>query len=313
MNNRLWHIFYPHWAGRRRLPTLWRHWLFLAAGALAVSWVSSALASSEVSSSSPPEVRLEQRLGEYIPLTLAFYDESDRQVTLREYFHDRPVVLVLAYLRCPRLCTVVLNGLTECLRRLDYEIGKEFLVLTVSFDPQEPRGLSAAARQAYLESYGRPGGTQGWHFLRGEESAIRQLADAVGFKYYYDQKKKEYVHPAGILVLTPQGQISHYFYGLVFSPRDLGFALEDASAGRIGSPVLRPLRLLCYSYDPQTGKYTLLTLRLVQLGGGLTLLLLGVLLWRFWHAERQRQRSAPSRTASGLPPAERSPTGLVEE
>jgi protein SCO1/2 len=248
-----------------------------------------------------PEARIDQRLGEQVPLDLVFRDESGRAVPLRRYFGDKPVVLVLAYFRCPRLCSVILNNLTESLRKLDYRIGKDFTVLTVSFDPREKPDLAADKKAAYLESYDKPGAAAGWHFLTGEEDQIKRLADAVGFGYFYDPEKNQYAHASGIMILTPEGKLSRYFYGIDFPPRDLAFGLEDASSGAIGSPVSRPLRLLCYGYDPATGKYTLLTMRLVRLAGLVTVLVLGSALWFFWR--RERRRSAAGGLPDAKPPA----------
>src|SRR5206468_2802754 len=196
------------------------------------------------------------------PLDLTFRDEQDKPVTLRQYFGEKPVILVLAYYRCPRLCSLVLNGLVSGLREIDYEIGNQFIVVTVSIDPREAPELAAAKKAAYAERYGRAGAASGWHFLTGEEAAIQRLADAVGYRYAYDAERDQFAHDSAIMVLTPDGTIARYFYGIEFPARELRFGLEDASAGKVGSPVTRPLRLLCFAYDPSTGKYTLMTLRL---------------------------------------------------
>jgi protein SCO1/2 len=241
------------------------------------------------------DVKILQRLNNQVPLDLVFRDEAGKPVALREYFGPRPVILVLAYYRCPRLCSLVLNKLTESLRQIDYDAGKEFTVVAVSFDPREGPELASAKRQSYVEYYGRPRTTGGWHFLTGEEEPITRLADAVGFRFVYDPKQDQFAHASGIMVLTPGGKVSRYFYGLAYPPRDLRFGLEDASGDKIGSPVSQPLRLLCYAYDPVTGQYRLLTMRLVQAGGIVTVLALGTMLLWLWRRER-RKRHAPLST-----------------
>ena len=200
------------------------------------------------------DIKILQRLNNQVPLDLVFRDETGRQVALREFVRDRPVILVLAYYRCPRLCSEVLNKLTEALRQIDYDAGKQFSVLAVSFDPREQPELAAAKKEAYVHKYGRPGSDGGWHFLTGEEEPISRLADAVGFRFVFDPRQDQFAHASGIMVLTPEGKVSRYFYGLDYPARDLRFALEDASAGKIGSSVSQPLRLLCYAYDPVTGQ-----------------------------------------------------------
>jgi protein SCO1/2 len=207
------------------------------------------------------------------------------------------VILSLVYYRCPGLCNRSLNSLTETLRGLPYEIGKDFDVLTVSFDPREKPPLAAAKKKAYLEEYGRPVAADGWHFLTGDELPTIRLAQAVGFRYVFDPGTDQFQHAAGILVLTPEGRVSRYFYGLQYPTQDLRFALEDASAGKIGSPVTRPLRLLCYAYDPATGRYNFVPLRLVQAGGILTVLVLGG--YVIVQMRRERRKARPAAAAGG--------------
>lgn len=233
-----------------------------------------------------PKAVIEQRLNEHVPLELMFRDETGRTVALREYFHGKPVILVLAYYRCPRLCSLVLNNLTEGLSAIDYIIGKDFTVVTVSIDPRETPALAAAKKTAYLDKYARPGADRGWHFLTGEEPAIQRLATAVGFRYTYDPRTEQYAHASGIMILTGTGTLARYFFGLEYAPRDLRFGLEDASAGSIGSPVTRPLRLLCFGYDSATGTYTLLTMRLLRGSGLLMVLLVTVGLVRAWRRQK---------------------------
>jgi protein SCO1 len=236
-----------------------------------------------------PTVSIEQRLNEPAPLDLVFRDERGQAVALRDYFGTKPVILVLAQYRCPRLCSLVLNNLTDGLRGIDYDLAQDFTVITVSFDPRETPELAAAKKQAYVENYGRPGAGAGWHFLTGDESSIRPLADAVGFRYAYDAKTDQYAHASGVMILTPSGKIARYLHGLEYSPRDLRFGLEDASAGTVGTPVASPLRMLCFAYDPATGKYSLLTMRLVRASGLLTVLILAGFLFRAWRRARHAQ------------------------
>ncbi|HYV37303.1 MAG TPA: SCO family protein [Gemmataceae bacterium] len=243
-----------------------------------------------------PNIGIEQHLNDRIPLDLVFRDEQGKSVTLSDYFGKKPVILVLAYYRCPRLCSMVLNGLVSGLRQIDYEIGDQFAVVTVSIDPREQPELAAAKKEAYVQQYGRPGAANGWHFLTGEEQAIKRLADAVGFKYAYDARHDEFAHGSGIMMLTPDGTLSRYFYGIQFPAKELRFGLEDSSAGKIGSPVVRPLRLLCFTYDPVTGTYTLMTMRLMRLAGVLTVLGMTFFVVRAWRRERRKLQTITSTT-----------------
>lgn len=233
------------------------------------------------------EVAYEQRLDAQLPLDAPFRDESGRPVRLGDYFTGRPVVLALVYYDCPMLCTQVLNGLVASLRVLSFEAGREFDVVAVSFDPREKPELAAAKRRSYLERYGRSGVENGWHFLTGDEQAITRLTSAVGFRYVYDKETSQFAHPAGITVVTPAGRLARYFFGIEYAPRDLRFALVEASDGRIGSPVDQVL-LYCYHYNPATGKYGLVTMRLVRLGGILTVLALGMFIVLMQRRERYR-------------------------
>ncbi len=220
------------------------------------------------------DVGIDQRLNEQVPLELAFRDETGKTVKLGSYFAGKPVILALVYYECPMLCTYTLNGLVRSMQALPFELGNEYVVVTVSFNPQEGPVLAAAKKKEYLSHYSRPGGAAGWHFLTGDEPSIEALARAIGFRYHYDAETRQYAHAAALTVLTPHGKIARYFYGIEYSPRDLRFALEEASANRIGSPVDEVL-LFCFHYDPATGKYGLLITRIVQLTGAGTVLLLG--------------------------------------
>jgi len=220
------------------------------------------------------DVGYDQRLGEQVPLDLVFHDESGRDVPLRSLFRGKPVVLSLVYYECPMLCTLTLNGLESALSVLSFDVGREFDVVTVSFEPKETPALAAAKKKAYLARYRRPGAAEGWHFLTGGEEPIHTLTAAVGFRYAWDTETRQYAHPAGLVILTPDGRIARYMYGMEYAPRDLRLALVEASARRIGNPVDAVL-LYCYQYDPMRGRYAASVMRLVRLGGVLTVLALG--------------------------------------
>lgn len=236
------------------------------------------------------DVSIEQKLNEQVPLDLTFRDESGKTVTLKQYFGKKPVLLTLVYYECPSLCGLVLQGLLKSLRVLNYTPGEQFEIVTVSISPTETPELAAAKKQSFLKEYGRLDAAPGWHWLTGDEANIRALADSVGFRYVYDPKTKQYAHAAGIMLLTPSGKVSRYFYGIEYSPRDLRLGIMDASQGKVGSLVEKVI-LFCYQYDPTTGKYGLLVVRLIQLGGLLTLLVLGGFMGTMFYRER-RERTA---------------------
>ena len=219
------------------------------------------------------DVAFDQRLGAEVPLDVAFRDETGARVTLRDYLGDKPVLLVPAYYECPMLCTIVLNGVVSALRALPFDVGKEFRVVTFSFNPRETSELAAAKKATYLEDYRRPGAAAGWHFLTGDEPSIAALTQAIGFRYAWDEASKQYAHASGIVVLTPAGRISHYFFGVEFPPRDLRLALVEASGEHIGS-LVDQLLLFCFHYDPATGRYSRVALNAVRAGGVLTLAVL---------------------------------------
>jgi len=222
------------------------------------------------------DVALDQKLGDTIPLDLTFRDEHGSAVALRSFFGARkPVILTLVYYQCPMLCTQVLNGLDRSLKELSFEIGRDFDVVTVSIDPTERPVLADAKHALYAGMYGRPGAQRGWHFLTGEEAEIKTLARAVGFRYAYDPASKQFAHPSGIMLLTPEGKLSRYFYGITYAARDLRLGLVESAAGKIGSPVDEIL-LYCYHYDPATGKYGLLISRVIRIAGVLTVLVMTV-------------------------------------
>jgi protein SCO1 len=248
----------------------------------------------------PPSLRdvgFDQRLNEQAPLDLELKDEAGRNVRLGDYFNrGKPVILVLAYFRCPMLCTEVLNGLVRAMLDLKLDLGKDFEVVTVSFDPRETPDMAAAKKKTYLERYGRPGADVGWHFLTGPQESIDRLTQAVGFRATYDARNDQFAHSSGIMVLTPTGNISRYFFDIRYSPRDLRLGLVEASANRIGSPADQIL-LYCFHYDPAEGRYGATIMNFVRLGGVLTLLGIGTLVFFLWREERRRTRREVAVTA----------------
>jgi len=242
----------------------------VAAVALAASLaVSAAAGADDPRPKALRDVGFDQRLGEALPLAAAFRDESGRAVRLGDYFGRKPVVLSLAYYGCPMLCTLSLNGLASALKTLSFDAGREFEVVTVSFEPRETPDQAASAKKTYLERYGRPGAAEGWHFLTGDAAAIEAVTRAVGFRYAWDDETRQYAHPTGIVVATAEGRIARYLYGVEYAPKDLRLAVVEASAGRVGSPVDQ-LLLYCYQYDPVRGRYGAAILRTVRLLGILT-------------------------------------------
>src|SRR5262245_16857687 len=241
-------------------------------------------------------VGIEQKLNAQVPPDLVFRDESGQSIQLGDYFGSKPVILALVYYDCPMLCTQVLNGLVGSLKALSFDAGEQFLVLTVSFDPRETPHLAAAKKESYIGGYSRPGAAGGWHFLTGPESSIEALTQAVGFRYRYDAEKGQFAHASGIMLLTPQGKISRYFYGIEYSPRDLRLALVEASNNQIGSPVDQ-LLLFCYHYDPATGKYGAVVMNFVRLGGAATVLALGSILILFFRRDAKRSQASRKREA----------------
>lgn len=224
------------------------------------------------------KVSLEQRLNEQVPLDLVFRDETGREVKLAEYFQKgRPVILSLVFYECPMLCNQVLNGLVSSIRTLSFNAGQEYEILTVSFDAREGPELASRKKESYMVRYQRPGTENGWHFLTGNQQSIDALTKAVGFNYFYDEQTKQFAHASGIIVLTPEGKIARYFYGIDYAPRDLRFGLIEASANKIGSPVDK-LLLYCYHYDPSTGKYGAAVMNIMRIGGILTLVAIASLI-----------------------------------
>jgi protein SCO1 len=222
------------------------------------------------------QIGINQKMGAQIPLDLPFADESGRDVTLREYF-GKPVILALVYYQCPSLCNMVLNGLLRAIKQLDMDAGNQYEVLAVSFDPRETPEIAAAKKQTYLKDYKRPDAEQGWHFLTGPETSIKALADGVGFRYVYDALTNQYAHSSAIMILTPGGRITRYFYGIEYPARDVRLGLVEASNERIGTATDQVM-LYCFHYDPSTGKYALVVMNILRLAGALTVGILATFL-----------------------------------
>jgi protein SCO1/2 len=219
------------------------------------------------------KVAFEQRLDTQLPLDLPFKDEDGRTVKLGDYFGKRPVILAFVYYECPMLCTQVLNGMTSMLGVLTESAGREFDVVTVSFDPRETPVLAAGKKKTYLDRYKREGAAAGFHFLTGNEASIAALTNAAGFQYTWDAATQQFAHASGIVIATPEGRLSRYFFGIEYPPRDVKFALMESSAGKIGSAVDK-LLLYCYHYDPATGSYGFVAMNAVRLGVAFTVVAL---------------------------------------
>jgi protein SCO1/2 len=235
----------------------------------------------------PPHAAIAQRLNTRIPLDLQFRNERGEVVRLKEYFnHGRPVLLNFVYYRCPMLCPMVLEGTTTALTELKFDIGKEFDVLTVSIDPRDKASDAARLKDKYVRHYGRLDAANGWHFLTAHETAVKKLTDAVGFQYTYDSRTDQFAHGAALLVLTPDGRTSRYFYGFEFKPRDLRLAIVEASDGKVGTATDQML-LLCFHYDPATGKYSRNAMMFARAGGVTTLFALGGFIFVMIRKERR--------------------------
>jgi protein SCO1/2 len=232
------------------------------------------------------EIGFDQNLDRPVPLETAFRDETGATVRLGDYFGKRPVVLVFAYYDCPMLCTLVINGLASALDMLALEPGNDFEIVTVSFNPRDTPATAAAKKAGYVQRYKRAGAARGWHFLTGDQPSIDRLTMAAGFRYAWDAGTKQFAHPSGVIVLTPEGRLARYLFGIEYGPRDLRFALVEASAGKVGSPV-DTLLLYCYHYDPMNGRYGLVIMRVIRLAGAATVLALGTFILVMVRRERE--------------------------
>jgi protein SCO1/2 len=278
--------------------------LALLASAAAPQAISQAMSKGIMSPPAnvrPPylqNVGIEQRLDGQVPPELTFVDDTGRSVKLGDYFGRKPIILNLVYYNCTMLCGEALAGLTGAMKMVKFDVGKEFAVVTVSFNPKETPEIAAAKKKDYLSRYGRAGAESGWHFLTGPPESINALTKAVGFQYQYDEKNNQYAHATAIMVLTPQGRISRYFYGVDFPPKDLRMGLVEASQGKIGNPIDQVL-LYCYHYDPATGKYGAVVSNMLRLGAGLTIVFLGALLLIMLRLEKIAPRRGWDSNKSG--------------
>jgi len=242
-----------------------------------------------VASNVPPQfkdVTFAQRLGQRLPLDARFTDESGRNVALGEYFGSRPVVVAFVYYQCPMLCTQVMNGISSALKVLPFTAGKEFDIVLISFDPRDTPEAANAKKRAHLDHWTARDTSDGWHFLTGEEAAIRRVTSAAGFTYQWDEQTQQFAHVSGLLVANADGTLSRYFYGVEFSPKDLRLALVDSGNGKVGS-VIDELLLYCYQYDPSHGRYGAAFMNILRLGGVLTVsLIVGFTVLMRWRESR---------------------------
>lgn len=255
-------------------------WAITAAALSVGAWGQTLDPLSPPASARPPQLKhvgIQQRLGKQIPADLEFRNEAGKQVRLGQYLGNGPVILNFVYFHCPMLCGQVLQGLTGALRAIGYTVGRDFTVLTVSFDPQETPDMAAAKKKMVLATYGRPEAEKGWHFLTGSAASIAALTQAAGFQYQYNAQSNQFAHPTAIMVLTPEGKIAQYYYGIEYAPRDLRLGLVQASNGQIGTLTDEAL-LYCYRYDPQSGTYSAIISRVLRISGAVWLAMVSVFL-----------------------------------
>jgi len=264
---------------------------------LAVIALAASVAARAQSNERPTILRdigFDQKLGDRIPMETPFRDETGRAVRLGDYFRGKPVVMNLVYFDCPMLCTVTLSGMASALKELSWDAGNEFEVITISFDPREGPEQAAAKKQQFMARYKRPAAEKGWHFLTGDIAAIRRITQAVGFRYVWDQASRQFAHPAGTVILTPDGQIARYLFGVEYAPRDLRLALVESGGGTIGTPI-DAVFLACYRYDPMTGRYSAAIMNIVRLAAIATVLALAAFIFVNWRREHARS-AQPSAT-----------------
>jgi protein SCO1/2 len=242
------------------------------------------------------EIGFDQNLDRLVPLDTPLVDEAGHAVRLGDFFGKRPVVLVFAYYDCPMLCTLAINGLATALGVLSLEPGKDFEIVTVSFDPRDTPATATAKKAVYLDRYKRPGAAAAWHFLTADPASIERLTRAAGFRYVWDEPTKQFAHPTGVIVLTPEGRLARYLFGIEYGPRDLRLALVEASAGKVGTPV-DALLLYCYHYDPMTGRYGLVIRRAMRIAGATTVLALGTFIVLNLRRERRQARGTRLRSS----------------
>lgn len=255
---------------------------FLVVACATVSAWAQAAPKAEVGQSPPnttpsilENVGIDQHLNQQVPLDLNFVDENGQPVKLRQYFGQKPVIITMVYYTCPMLCSQVLSGLTGTLVSISgLNVGREFNVVTVSFDPRDTPKAAMDTKDRYLKRYRRAGSEQGWHFLTGKQEQIHALAQALGFRYTWDEQNQQYAHASGIMLLTPDGRIAQYYYGIEYAPRDLRLGMVEASKGKIGT-VVDQLLLYCYHYDPTQGKYGMVIFNVLRISALATVLVLG--------------------------------------
>jgi protein SCO1 len=246
------------------------------------------------------DIGFDQELGEKVPLDVPFRDETGKVVRLGEYFSaGKPVVLNLVYYDCPMLCTVTLSGMASALKEMTFDAGREFEVVTISFDPREGPPQAAAKKREFMARYKRPQAEKGWHFLTGEAPSVNRITKAVGFRYTWDQATGQFAHPAGTVVLTAEGRIARYMFGVEYAPRDLRLAVVEASANRIASPVDQIL-LACYTYDPAAGRYSASIMKVLRLAALATVAALGIFV--MMNLRRERKTRPQPRPAAWAPP-----------
>jgi protein SCO1/2 len=254
--------------------------------ALVCSLVAEAASAHELTPDQLNQVQFDQRPGAQVPADALFRDETGETVRLGTYFGSRPIVLTMNYFHCQNLCPLELDGVIGGLNGLPFTLGDDFTMVTISMDPREGPADALDAKARALRGYVHPSAAGGWHVLTGDHVAIDAVADAIGFQYAYDAQQNDFAHPAGVVILTPQGHVSKYLYGIDFSSNDLRLALVDAASERIGSLIDRAL-LVCYHYDPITGRYTPLVFQMLQIGAAVTLLAVVVGVGLLWRAERR--------------------------
>jgi protein SCO1 len=265
--------------------------------ASAAAQINSGVMSAPANTRPPrlENVGIAQHLDAQVPPDLIFRDDTGKTVKLGDYFGRKPIILNLVYYNCTMLCGEALAGLASAMRLIKFDVSNEFDVVTVSFDPRETPDMAAAKKIDYVKRYGRPNAASGWHFLTGQPDAISALTKTVGFQYQYDAQSKQYAHATAIMVLTPQGRISRYFYGVDFPPKDLRMGLVEASQGKIGNAVDAVL-LYCYHYDPGTGKYGAMVSNILRLAAAATMVLLGGLLLILWRLDRSVTKKIAAKT-----------------
>lgn len=240
------------------------------------------------------DIGIDERLGGQLNLSLPFMSDDGKPVTLSSYFHsDRPVLLTMVYYECPSLCNFHLNGVTDALKQMEWTAGKEFEVVAVSMDHRETPEMASKKKASYLKEYGRLDATEGWHFLTGTEEHVGALAQQIGFKFKWDEETQQYAHASAAVLVTPEGKISRYLYGVEFAPKTLRFGLLEASNGKIGG-IVDQLVLFCFQFDPNKNKYTIYAYNIMRLGGALAVVILALFFVPIWLKERRKQKSVPS-------------------